>query len=137
MFCVIVVITPSPFRKYSNCSNLNLGAGGALSYAAVKAYPNMKSTIFDLPAVVNVADHFRPSVEECPRRDNVAFVAGDFFEDELPPADIYSLVTILHDWDEERIDVLLRKIYNSLPSGKLHFKKPRMLSFVRVSQHLY
>ena len=77
----------------------------------------MKSTVFDLPAVVNVADHFRPSVEECPRRDNVAFVAGDFFEDDLPPADIYSLGAILHDWDEERIEFLLRKIYNSLPSG--------------------
>ena len=87
----------------------------------------MKSTVFDLPAVVNVADHFRPSVEECPRRDNVAFVAGDFFKDDLPPADIYSLVAILHDWDEERIDFLLRKIYNSLPSGKLHFKELRML----------
>ena len=93
-----------------------------MSYAAVKTYPNMKSTVFDLPAVVSVADHFRPSVEECPSRDNVAFVAGDFFKDDLPPADIYSLVTILHDWDEERIDLLLNKIYNSLPSGKLHFK---------------
>ena len=78
----------------------------------------MTSTVFDLPAVVNVADHFRPSMEECPNRDNVKFVPGDFFKDDLPPADLHSLVTILHDWDEEKIDCLLNKIYNSLPSGK-------------------
>ena len=96
----------------------------------------MKSTVFDLPAVVNVADHFRPSVEECPRRDNVAFVAGDFFEDDLPPADIYSLVAILHDWDEERIEFLLRKIYNSLPSGNLLIRKPRTLSISSVSHSI-
>ena len=96
----------------------------------------MTSTVFDLPAVVNVADHFKPSVEECPSRDNVAFVAGDFFKDDLPPADIYSLVTILHDWDKERIDLLLNKIYNSLPSGKLHCQKPPVLSISSVSHNL-
>jgi hypothetical protein len=79
----------------------------------------MKSTVFDLPAVVNLADHFRPSLQECPSRDSVTFVAGDFFQDDLPPADLYSMVTILHDWDEEKIDFLLNKIYNSLPSGKI------------------
>ncbi|CAB4016050.1 acetylserotonin O-methyltransferase-like [Paramuricea clavata] len=102
--------------EFSHLCDLG-GAGGALSYAAVKAYPKMKSTVFDLPAVVNVADHFRPSVEECPNRDNVSIVAGDFFKDDLPPADLYSLVTILHDWDEDSIDLLLNKIYTSLPSG--------------------
>ena len=73
-----------------------------MSYAAVKTYPKMKSTVFDLPAVVNVADNFRPSVEECPRRDNVAFVAGDFFEDDLPPADIYSMVAHCYHSDFSR-----------------------------------
>ena len=96
---------------------VNVGAGGALSYAAVNAYPNMKSSVFDLPAVVNLSDHFRPSLEECPNRDNVTFVAGDFFKDELPPADLYSLVTIINDWGVDKIDFLLKKIYNSLPSG--------------------
>ena len=106
----------------SHCTNINIGAGGALSYAAVKAYPRMKSTVFDLPAVVDVADHFRPSIEECPNRDNVTFIAGDFFKDDLPQADLYSFVSIFHDWDIDRINFLLKKVYNNLPSGKLLFK---------------
>ena len=93
-----------------------------MSYAAVKAYPKMKSTVFDLPAVVDVADHFRPSIEECPYRDNVTFIAGDFFKDDLPQADLYSFVSIFHDWDIDRINFLLKKVYNSLPAGKLLFK---------------
>ena len=51
-----------------------------MSYTAVSKYPNMKSTVFDLPEVVRVADHFKPSLSECPNRDNVTFVAGDFFK---------------------------------------------------------
>ena len=90
-----------------------------MSYAAVKAYPKMKSTVFELPPVVEIADHFRPSIDECPNRENVTFIAGDFFNNDLPPADLYSLVTILHDWDENRIDLLLNKVFKSLPSGKL------------------
>ena len=92
-----------------------------MSYTAVSKYPNMKSTVFDLPEVVRVADHFKPSLSECPNRDNVTFVAGDFFKDDLPPADLYSMCSIIHDWDEENIDLLLKKVYTSLPSGKRVF----------------
>ncbi|XP_028410665.1 acetylserotonin O-methyltransferase-like isoform X1 [Dendronephthya gigantea] len=110
------VLGPFDFSEFNHHCDLG-GAGGALSYAAVNAYPNMKSTVFDLPAVVSLSDHFRPSLEECPNRDNVTFVAGDFFKDELPSADLYSLVQIINDWSVEKIDFLVNKIYNSLPSG--------------------
>ena len=29
-------------------------------------------------------------------------IAGDFFVDPLPPADLYSLGRILHDWSDEK-----------------------------------
>ncbi len=38
-------------------------------------------------------------------------------KDELPPADLYALGRILHDWPEERIRMLLPKIYAALPDG--------------------
>ena len=47
----------------------------------------------------------------------VELIAGDFFADPLPPADLYSVAQILHDWGEEKIGVLLRKIYSALPPG--------------------
>ena len=38
-------------------------------------------------------------------------------EDTLPAADLYAPGRILHDWDEEKIGLLLRKIHASLPDG--------------------
>jgi len=43
--------------------------------------------------------------------------AGNFFTDSLPPADLYSLGRIVHDWPEEKIRPLLRKIYDALPAN--------------------
>jgi acetylserotonin N-methyltransferase len=47
----------------------------------------------------------------------VELIPGDFFNDELPPADLYSLGRILHDWSEEKIRRLLARIHAALPAG--------------------
>jgi acetylserotonin N-methyltransferase len=43
-------------------------------------------------------------------------IAGDLFTDPLPKGDLYVLGRILHDWSEDKIVKLLRRIYGSLPS---------------------
>ncbi len=47
----------------------------------------------------------------------IDFVAGDFFSDALPPADLYALGRIIHDWNETKIERLLQRIYAALPEG--------------------
>jgi hypothetical protein len=49
--------------------------------------------------------------------DRISVHAGDFFEDALPPADLYALGRILHDWTEPKIRLLLQRIAEALPSG--------------------
>ena len=44
-------------------------------------------------------------------------MAGDFFEDELPEADLYYVGRILHDWTEGKIEQLLGRIFERLPEG--------------------
>jgi acetylserotonin N-methyltransferase len=44
-------------------------------------------------------------------------VAGDFFEDDLPDADLFALGRVLHDWPEAKIALLLRRIHDALPLG--------------------
>ena len=39
--------------------------------------------------------------------DRVSFITADFFTDDLPAADLYSLGRIIHDWDEPKILKLL------------------------------
>jgi acetylserotonin N-methyltransferase len=90
------------------------GATGYLVIAACEKYPQLHGTVFDLPQVAALA---REQVELSKARARIEIVAGDFFEDELPEADLYALGRILHDWREDKIDLLLRKILARLPAG--------------------
>jgi demethylspheroidene O-methyltransferase len=48
----------------------------------------------------------------------VTIAAGDFDRDPLPAgADLITLVRVLHDHDDERVDRLLAAAYAALPSG--------------------
>jgi acetylserotonin N-methyltransferase len=90
------------------------GATGHLAIAACQRYPNLKSTVLDLPSVEPVA---RGYISSSGVADRISFITADFFKDELPTADLYSLGRILHDWGDDRIHILLRKITARLPSG--------------------
>lgn len=93
----------------------DLGGGtGHLAAAICERYPHMEGIVFDLPSVVPVtADYLRRS----PAGSRVRPVAGDFFADPLPPADLYCLGRIFHDWGEQKIRTLLRKMHATLPAG--------------------
>ena len=78
------------------------GATGHLAEAARRRYPDMRTTVVDLPRVAAMV----PAVQ-----------AGDFFTDPLPPADLYACGRILHDWSNDKIDRLLQKIHEALPPG--------------------
>jgi acetylserotonin N-methyltransferase len=47
--------------------------------------------------------------------DRIKVVAGDFFVDPLPEGDLFALGRILHDWTEEKIVKLLRRVHDQLP----------------------
>jgi acetylserotonin N-methyltransferase len=90
------------------------GATGHLAVAACRRYPSLRAVVFDLPEVVPLA---RELVGASGVADRVEVAAGDFFADPLPPADLYALGRILHDWSADKIAVLLRKVYDALPAG--------------------
>jgi acetylserotonin N-methyltransferase len=93
----------------------DLGGGtGHLAIAACERYPEMRAAVFDLPRVINIA---REEVRRSDAASRIDLLAGDFFTDALPPADLYSACRVLHDWSEEKIMLLLRKIYAALPPG--------------------
>jgi acetylserotonin N-methyltransferase len=83
------------------------GATGHLPNAVLELYPGIRAAVFDLAPVIEVAREFT----------KVELIAGDFFTDPLPPADLYSLGRILHDWGEDKIRRLLGRIYAALPAG--------------------
>jgi acetylserotonin N-methyltransferase len=90
------------------------GATGHLCIAACEVYLELRGVIFDLPRVTELA---REQVVKSKAVSRIEIVGGDFFEDPLPQADLFALGRILHDWTEEKILKLLRKIHAALPAG--------------------
>ena len=78
---------------------LDVGGGdGSFAIAAAQRWPDLRVTVFDLPAVVEIA---RQRIDEAGLAGRVAAVGGDFTRDALPQgADLISFVRVLHDHDE-------------------------------------
>lgn len=90
------------------------GATGHLAIAACRRYPQLRAVVFDLPDARSLAAEIVAASDVAPR---IEFMAGDFFVDELPAGDLFALGRILHDWTEEKIVLLLGRIYERLPPG--------------------
>jgi len=104
------VVRAFDLSKYKHLVDLG-GATGHLAIAACHAYPNLCATVLDLPSV---EPYTREFIARSGLTDRVGFLAADFFRDDLPSADLYSLGRILHDWDNTRIQTLLSKIQSDL-----------------------
>lgn len=90
------------------------GATGHLAIAACEHYPNLTAVVFDLPDAAPLATEIIGASSVSSR---IEFIAGDFFHDPLPEADLFALGRILHDWSEPKADALLARIYDRLPAG--------------------
>lgn len=94
---------------------VDLGGGtGHLAIAACERYGAMQATVFDLPGVTALAREHAAASRAAAR---IRVVDGDFFQDPLPSADLYALGRILHDWGEEKIRRLLKRVHEALPPG--------------------
>ncbi|HEY1065832.1 MAG TPA: class I SAM-dependent methyltransferase [Pirellulales bacterium] len=107
---VVQAFDLSPYERLIDLG----GATGHLAIAACEHYPGMKAVVFDLPEAKSLAEEI---IAASPVAKRVEVTAGDFFVDMLPEGDVYALGRILHDWTEEKILLLLRRIFNRLPPG--------------------
>ncbi|KAK5917100.1 hypothetical protein CgunFtcFv8_012018 [Champsocephalus gunnari] len=105
---IVTAFNLSGFQKIVDLG----GCTGALAREMAKAWPSSSVTVLDLPQVVEVAQKHFPQED-----DAVEFQSGDFFSDEIPPADLYILARIIHDWPEEKCVTLLKKIHDSCRPG--------------------
>ena len=81
-----------------------------------RKYSTMKGIVVDLPQVLeNTQDLLKNENEVITKR--LTFHSSDFFKDELPKGDLYILSRILHDWKPDKIDYILKKLYQALPEN--------------------
>jgi precorrin-6B methylase 2 len=90
------------------------GADGTLAAMIAAANPQLTGVSFDLPPVAPVAE---ANLARHGVGDRVSAVRGDFFADDFPPADVYFMGNILHDWSEAEKQTLIEKAYTGLSSG--------------------
>jgi hypothetical protein len=92
------------------------GGHGYLLSQILKANPDMRGILFDIPSVIDGVD---PILDQHGVSERVAKMAGDFFK-EVPAADAYIMKHIIHDWDDERTVTILKNIHRAMiGDGKL------------------
>lgn len=93
------------------------GASGTLIHSLMKENPTLQGVVFDLPHVVPTAIK---AGQELGLQDRFSVVAGDFFATALPPADLFLLKLILHDWNDEACLSILKNCRRTInPGGRI------------------
>ena len=89
-------------------------AEGIVPVQVALAHDHIGGGGFDLPPLEPIFDKL---VTGAGLADRLEFTGGDFFEQDLPQADVLVMGHILHDWDLDEKRVLLQKAYEALPEG--------------------
>ncbi|WP_437287981.1 methyltransferase [Sorangium sp. So ce406] len=90
------------------------GGHGALLCAILEAHPAVEGAVFDL-------EHAREGALALFASRGVAarasFVAGSCFDAAPPPADVYVMKSVIHDWDDARSLQILGKCREAMANG--------------------
>lgn len=101
------------FSKYKSVTDVG-GALALLSRIVGAHHHHLTFNSFDLPVV---APHAQRHIDAAGMTDRIKVVAGDFFKDDLPKADVITMGNILHDWNLDKKNILIKKAYDALPPG--------------------
>ncbi|HET6378748.1 MAG TPA: methyltransferase [Methylocella sp.] len=102
-----------PWQNYKSFADIG-AAQGMVPVTIARAHPHLSGAGFDLPEVRPVFEDF---VAQHGLSERVKFLAGSFFTDPLPEADVLIMGHILHDWDLAQKRMLIAKAYAALPRG--------------------
>ncbi|ANW05723.1 methyltransferase [Bradyrhizobium icense] len=98
------------FTPFSKVVDIGGGHGQLLS-AILARHPHLSGVLYDLPSGIAAAR--AGAGGHLPRTD---FVAGDFFESVPAGADVYVLKKVIHDWNDEKAVMILRKCRDAMKS---------------------
>jgi demethylspheroidene O-methyltransferase len=115
-FVADIVLAAYPFGRHRRL--LDVGGGdGSFARAAARRFPGLRVEVFDLPEVAREAgERFR--AEGMAERS--AAWPGNFFTDPLPQgADLFTLVRVVHDHDDDRVRELLHAVRRAMQPGSV------------------
>jgi hypothetical protein len=91
----------------------DIGGGfGHLAIALLEKYPSLQAAVIDVPDLIPIARERFP-VNDHAIADRLQYVGGDMF-DSVPPANVYIMKHIIHDWEDEKCIRLLENCRRSM-----------------------
>ena len=107
-----------PLNDYQSLIDV-AGGTGHFARMVTKRYPHIAASVLDLPEVVSEAKNQLPN-------SDIRFVATDMFRSPLPQdVELFSLIRVLHDHDDEPVNGLLSRLCSALkPGGHLLIAEP-------------
>lgn len=93
------------FSKHKNVMDVGGGYGAVLENIKAKN-PNVECILFDLPKVVEKVTI--PSINK---------IGGSFFEKIPNQSEAIVLSRVLHDWEDEKANVIIKNCYQALPNN--------------------
>jgi hypothetical protein len=107
------IINLYDFSGFKKLIDVGGGHGGLLT-SILNKNPNLKGVLFDAPAVIEGA---RPKLEAAGLSDRCETVSGDFFKSVPAGGDAYIMKWIIHDWDDQKSNTILRNVRNQIPAN--------------------
>jgi hypothetical protein len=102
-----------PWASYRTYVDVGTAQGDLAAQIAL-ANPHLRGIGFDLTEVGPIFEEYIAAVGVA---DRLTFMAGDFFTQDLPKADVILMGHILHDWDLPTKKMLVRKAFDAVPAG--------------------
>lgn len=111
-------VTPSVLEVYDFTPfklAVDVGGGqGALLSAILKSAPGLKGMVTDMPSVIESAG---PYLKAQGVEDRCGSCPCDFFKSVPEGGDLYLTKWILHDWNDEQCETILRNIHTAMVPG--------------------
>lgn len=102
-----------PWNRYRTVVDIG-GARGNVLARILAANPTLHGSVFDQPPT---EPYFHEHMAKFGLPDRTKFIAGNFFTDPLPAADVLVMGHVLHDWSPEKRAMLIRKAYTAVAPG--------------------
>jgi O-methyltransferase domain len=106
---IVSKLLRSDLRPRTVC---DIGGGiGTLIIACLQREKELRGILVDQPVMTLLAKKYADQVEVSHRLD---VIDADFFDEKLPQADLYLLKDVIHDWDDDKCELLLKNIRRAM-----------------------
>ncbi|GAB4199864.1 MAG: methyltransferase [Roseiflexaceae bacterium] len=90
------------------------GGQGRLLAAVLQAHPHLRGTLFELS---EIAEQAKATFAAAGVAERCTLLSGNMFSYIPAKGDLYMMKTVIHDWNDQEVEQLLRVCYAAMPTG--------------------